>query len=239
MVGAVGVGELPRGGVCYGDDDLLPLSGIQHFSYCERQWALIHLECRWEENLDTTLGEQFHERAHLAGYSSDKGVIAERSMRIFSRRLGFAGESDVVEFFPCDGEPGVLRGDRRYGLRPVEYKKGRSKSADHDRLQLVAQALCLEEMYGIPVTSGCLFYGETRRREWVEVTGELRDRVEETARRMHEIHRTGEMPRAKKSPRCARCSLKNECAPEIFASNASDYWTGLGIDWTCADRGTM
>lgn len=239
MVGAVDAGELPRGGTCYGDDDLLPLSGIQHFSYCERQWALIHLECRWEENLDTTLGEQFHERAHLAGYSSDKGVIAERSMRIFSRRLGFAGESDVVEFFPCNEETGVLRGDGYYGLRPVEYKKGRFKSADHDRLQLVAQALCLEEMYEVPVTSGSLFYGETRRRERVEVTGELRERVEEMARRMHELLRAGETPRAKKSARCARCSLKNECAPEIFTSNASGYWRDLGIDWTCVDRGTM
>ena len=92
MAGAVGTGEHPKGGTHYDEDDLLPLSGIQHFSYCERQWALIHLECRWEENLDTTLGEQFHERAHLAGYSCDKGVIAERSMRIFSRRLGFSGE---------------------------------------------------------------------------------------------------------------------------------------------------
>ena len=96
MVGAVDAGALPRGGTCYGDDDLLPLSGIQHFSYCERQWALIHLECRWEENLDTTLGEQFHERAHLAGYSSDKGVIAERSMRLFSRRRMLLNSSPVM-----------------------------------------------------------------------------------------------------------------------------------------------
>ena len=122
---------------------------------------------------------------------------------------------------------------------PLSTKKGRSKSADHDRLQLVAQALCLEEMYGIPVTSGCLFYGETRRRERVEVTDELRGRVEEMARRMHELLQAGETPCAEKLARCVRCSLKNECAPEIFASNASGYWRDLGIDWTCMDRGTI
>lgn len=226
-------------GFLYGEDDLLPLSGIQHFSYCERQWALIHLECRWEENLDTTQGKQFHERAHLAGYSHDKGAIAERSMRLVSRRLGFAGVSDVVEFLPCGESPGVLRDGSRYALRPVEYKKGRSKTADHDRLQLTAQALCLEEMYGIPVTSGCLFYGESRRRERVEISDKLRGRVADMARRMHEMLRAGTVPRAVESARCARCSLKNECAPEMFATEASSYWEGLGIDWKHMDRGTM
>ncbi len=218
-------------GAGYRDDDLLPLSGIQHFSYCERQWALIHIECLWEENLDTTLGKLFHERAHLSGYSCAKGVIAERSLRLLSRELGVVGFADVVEFVPCDEGKGLQRDGSWYVLRPVEYKKGRTKAGDHDRLQLAAQAMCLEEMYGIPVVEGCLFYGETRRRERVELGESLRRLVRSMADRMHELSLMGATPRVTEGSRCARCSLKNACFPEMFSEEVSDYWKGLGVDW--------
>ncbi len=218
-------------GAGYREDDLLPLSGIQHFSYCERQWALIHVECMWEENLDTTLGRLFHERAHLSGYSCAKGVIAERSLRLTSRELGFVGFADVVEFVPCDTGEGLQRDGLWYVLRPVEYKKGRSKAGDHDRLQLAAQAMCLEEMCGVSVAEGCLFYGETRRREWVEIGDSLRSRVRVMADRMHELVSEGATPRVAKGSRCARCSLKNECFPEILSERASAYWRSAGVDW--------
>lgn len=151
MPGACERGEAPR---YYADDELLPLSGIQHFSFCKRQWALIHVESQWQENLDTTLGHLFHERAHVRGYSAADGVIAERSVRLVSRSLGLIGFSDVVELVPTAEGGGVRRGDAWYEMRPVEYKKGRTKASDCDRLQLAAQAMCLEEMHGATVKEG-------------------------------------------------------------------------------------
>ena len=123
----------------YDDDELLSLSGLQHIAYCERQWALIHLEQMWDESYDTVRGALFHERVHLEGYSAAKGVRSERGYRLVSRRLGIAGIADVVEF--------VEGGDGIEGLvRPVEYKVGKPKIEAWDRIQVCAQALCLEEM---------------------------------------------------------------------------------------------
>ena len=215
----------------YDDDELLALSGIQHLAFCERQWALINIECLWRENVDTTLGEVFHERAHLAGYSVADGVIAERSVPIVSRRLGLIGYSDIVEYTPTDMPNACVRNGVRCSVSPVEYKKGRAKAGDCDRLQVAAQALCLEEMLQTRVEHGFLFYGETRRRERVAVDDGLRRLVLSAARRMHELERSGAIPKPALRPCCARCSLTSECMPEASGRDASDYWRDAGVDW--------
>ena len=131
----------------YADDELLPLSGLQHIAYCERQWALIHVEQIWTESADTVRGELFHRRVDTEGYSCAHGIRAERSVRLVSRRLGLYGIADIVEY---DAQTDCV-------LMPVEYKVGKPKSEDWDRLQLAAQTMCLEEMEGTRVVTGALF----------------------------------------------------------------------------------
>lgn len=203
----------------YGDDELLALSGLQHISFCERQWALIHIEQQWSESFDTIRGELFHERAHLAGYSCSKGVRSERGMKLVNRELGIYGVADVVEF------SGV--GDSRR-IVPVEYKVGKPKVEDWDRLQVAAQALCLEEMLGVSIVDGALFYGETRKRECVKIEGEIRDRVVVLAEKMHALFSRGVTPRAKKMAKCKRCSLADDCLPSVASQSVAEYWREFG-----------
>lgn len=204
----------------YSDDDLLPLSGLQHMAFCERQWALIHVEGLWEESSDTLRGRFFHERVDTAGYSCRVGVRAERSVRLVSHRLGIYGVADIVEY-RLKGDPPVM---------PVEYKVGKPKVEDWDRLQICAQALCLEEMEGARIDAGALFYGETRRREDVEITRELRERVASLAQRMHEQFAQGLTPMVESSGKCKRCSLHNECLPSISGRRVDEYWKEFGLE---------
>lgn len=204
----------------YSDDDLLPLSGLQHMAFCERQWALIHVEGLWEESSDTLRGRFFHERVDTAGYSCRAGVRAERNVRLVSHRLGIYGVADIVEYHP-EGDVPVM---------PVEYKVGKPKVEDWDRLQVCARALCLEEMEGARIDAGALFYGETRRREDVEITRELRERVASLARRMHELFAQGLTPMGENSGKCNRCSLQNECLPRIIGRRVDKYWKEYGLE---------
>mgnify|MGYP005777200087 CR=1 FL=1 len=204
----------------YSDDDLLPLSGLQHMAFCERQWALIHVEGLWEESSDTLRGRFFHERVDTAGYSCRAGVRAERNVRLVSHRLGIYGVADIVEYHP-EGDVPVM---------PVEYKVGKPKVEDWDRLQVCAQALCLEEMEGARIDAGALFYGETRRREDVEITRELRERVASLAQRMHELFAQGLTPMGENSGKCNRCSLQNECLPRIIGRRVDKYWKEYGLE---------
>lgn len=202
----------------YDGDDLLALSGLQQLAYCERQWALVHIEGQWADSYDTVRGDLFHERAHTEGYSTARGVKAVRSMRVVSRALGIAGVADIVEF--SNGEPPT-------GLVcPVEYKVGKPKVEDWDRLQVCAQALCLEEMLGCRIGEGALFYGETRRRERVVLDEDVRSRVEALARRMHELFDSGSTPLGQKGSKCRRCSLADVCLPEALGRDVGVYWTG-------------
>lgn len=198
----------------YGDDDLLALSGLQHIAYCERQWALIHIEQVWLESADTVRGAHFHERVDTEGYVTRKGVRAERSLRLVSRRLGIFGVADIVEF--GDGD-----------IVPVEYKVGKPKVEDWDRIQVTAQALCLEEMEGAHIPMGALFYGETRRRERFEITPDLRRRVEELASRMHGLFRAASLPPAIASGKCRKCSLLDACLPELRGRDVDSYWNEI------------
>lgn len=212
----------------YDDYDLLMLSGLQHIAYCERQWALIHVERQWQENYHTAQGELFHERAHLAGYSSAGATRTLRAVKIVSHYLGLTGEADVVEFTE-DPKGSFMIGSTAYLLRPVEYKVGTPKVEDWDRLQVCAQAMCLEEMHQCHIDEGALFYGKTRRREVVTLDSELRERVKKYSSRMHELFEKKITPKAKKSSRCKRCSLEDVCLPSAYVGRVSTYWRDSGV----------
>jgi CRISPR-associated exonuclease Cas4 len=202
-------------------DDLLPLSGLQHLIFCERQFALIHVEQLWAENELTISGRQLHERADLPGQSLGASVRVARALPLRSDRLGLAGKADVVEFrreTAPDG--GVI-----WRPFPVEYKRGRPKAGGADEVQLCAQAICLEEMRGLEVPRGALFYGKTRRRKAVEFTPALRSRVEEAARRCHELFDARVTPCVARHKGCDRCSLLDLCLPGVTGTpthSASD-----------------
>src|SRR5699024_10807197 len=152
----------------YSEDNYLMISGIQHFKFCRRQWALIHIEQQWEENVHTIVGDLMHKRVHDPyQVGKRKDTIITRAKPESSRKLRLSGECDLVEFHKC--EDGIkLYGHRGlFSVYPVEYKKGKPKLAEEDKLQLTAQVLCLEEMFSTMISEGAIFYGETRRREGV------------------------------------------------------------------------
>lgn len=209
----------------YFEDELLPLSGLQHFSFCRRQWALIHLEGQWAENLRTTEGLLFHERAHDSRQRERRGdTLILRDLSVFSHTLGLSGKCDVVEFhadpegIPLQGESGLWK------PFPVEYKRGAPKEHNADQLQLCAQAICLEEMLCCTITEGALFYGETRRREPVLFGDQLRTHVSELCTQMHQLFRRGMTPPPTKARNCGACSLKELCLPKLRrAPSPSQY----------------
>ena len=193
----------------YTEDDYLMISGIQHFKFCRRQWALIHVEQQWAENVHTAVGKLMHQKVHDPYLTEKrKDTILVRALPVSSRIMGVSGECDLVEFHKR--EDGIrLHGHRgMYSVYPVEYKKGKSKSTDADRLQLVAQALCLEEMLSTVVPVGALFYGETRRREVVEITDDLRNEVRDMFEEMHQYYNRGYTPKVKTGKMCRSCYLK-------------------------------
>lgn len=209
----------------YAEEDFLQLSGLQHFAFCRRQWALIHLEQQWQENLRTVEGSILHERAHDEDFREKRGsLLIVRGLRIFSASLGVSGSCDVVEF-RADPNGISLHGTEGLWLpRPVEYKRGVSKTEDVDRLQLCCQAMCLEEMLACPIPEGCLYYGQTRRRERVSLTEELRQSVREMLAEMHEYARRGHTPKVKPAKHCNACSLKSLCLPVLCREKSAQAY---------------
>lgn len=193
------------------EDDLLPLSALQHLLFCERQCALIHVEGLWAENRLTVEGRHLHERADSGSAETRSGVRTVRSLHVRSLRLGLVGRADVVEFH-ADASGGPAR------PFPVEYKRGKPKQNDADRIQLCAQALCLEEMLGVAVPAGALFYGTTRRRLDVAFDDTLRAVVEAGAFRLHALVTSGITPHAVRAPKCDSCSLLHLCLPDALAA---------------------
>lgn len=200
-----------------GPDDWLPLSGIQHFCFCRRQWALIHLEQQWAENRRTVEGQLDHARCHDANQTERRGgLLITRGMQVVSRRLGLSGNCDVVEF---RADPEGIPLQSTEGLwkpMPVEYKHGRAKASDADRLQLCAQAMALEEMLVCSIPEGALFYEETRRREVVPLTEELRQTTQKMADEMYAYFARGYTPKSKPGTHCSACSLKELCLPVLY-----------------------
>ena len=199
---------------------LLPLSGIQHFLFCRRQWALIHIERQWQENALTAEGRIMHKRADDPFFTETRnGVITARSVPVASYRLGLTGVCDVVEFTASpEGAPDSVALPGRAGLfrpAPVEYKHGKEKRDHSDEAQLCAQALCLEDMLSTTISHGYLYYGEIRHRVEVELTVELRTLVKDMADEMHSYFQRGYTPRVKTSKACRSCSLADVCLPRL------------------------
>ena len=206
----------------YPESDFLQLSGLQHFAFCRRQWALIHVEQQWKDNLRTVKGNILHERAHDEAQRERRGdTLTVRGLRISSAELGISGVCDVVEFRLSPDGARLTGEEGRWQPYPVEYKRGSEKQEDEDRLQLCAQAMCLEEMLCCPVPEGALFYGETRRRECVAFDDALRAEVKRLLAEMHQYLRRGYTPKVKTGKHCNACSLKELCLPALCRSSSA------------------
>lgn len=207
----------------YAEEDYLLLSGIQHFAFCPRQWALIHIENQWQENYLTASGRIIHAVAHDKDSSEKRGnIIIFRALKIASKRLGISGECDVVEFHKSENGIPLKNYDDLWIPYPIEYKRGKTKLDDCDRLQLCAQCICLEEMLCCDIEEGALFYGKPKRREIVKFSKELRDQVEHIAESIHRLFSQKYTPKVKTGKFCLSCSLKNECLPKLCKKTDKD-----------------
>ena len=200
----------------YREEEFLQLSGLQHFAFCRRQWALIHIEQQWSENKRTVDGRILHERTHDGSFREKRGdLLVVRNLAVHSALLGISGRCDVVEFHR--GTEGIALPEQE-GLwqpYPVEYKRGSPKTTDADRLQLCAQAMCLEEMLCCGISEAAVYYGEIRRREVVDLDEELRGRVRSLLQEMHELYRRSHTPKVRPAKGCSACSLKDLCLPKL------------------------
>ena len=205
------------------EDDYLLISGIQHFCFCRRQWALIHIENAWDENALTAEGRILHDRVHDSGIATSRsGTCTFRALPVQSSRLRITGECDAVEFvpdkdgIPINGRPGMWK------VQPVEYKKGHPKVSDCDRLQLAAQCVCLEEMLGCKIDKAFLYYFETRHRQSVDIDDALRTKLENMISEMRGYFERCYTPKVHMTKSCQRCSLPNVCVPELQDRRAGD-----------------
>jgi CRISPR-associated exonuclease Cas4 len=197
----------------YTEDDLIQLSALQHFMYCKRQCALIHIEQLWTENLFTAEGRIMHDKVDTANRESRGNVRIEYGVPMRSLRLGLIGKADVVEFHRMD--------DGSWIPFPVEYKRGKPKLDDCDKVQLCAQAICLEEMLNVEIKKGALFYGRTHRREEVFFDEKLRLETEDAAKKVHELIEAGITPKTEYSRKCKKCSLLDLCLPKTCGRTRS------------------
>lgn len=194
----------------------LMISGIQHYVFCPRQWALIHIEQAWEENVLTVEGDHLHRKVDEP-YIREKrhDTLYVRAMRIHSTSMPIHGVCDMVEFtrssegISLQGEEGL------YEVKPIEYKRGKPKTHEADLLQLTAQAICLEEMLGATIEEAALYYHEVRRRQAVRITNELRDKVQVIVQQMQRYYERRHTPKVRTGKHCSQCSLKNICLPEL------------------------
>lgn len=207
------------------EDDWLLISDIQHFAFCRRQWALRAIECQWDDNELTTSGTLMHNRAHDPLITEKRGdLLTSRDMTVFSRKLGITGKCDVVEFRLCDDGVAIFGRDGKWLPCLVEYKRGSTKKGDHDRLQLCAQAICVEEMLNCPpIKEAFIYYGETKRREAVALDSALREQVCRSFEEMRGYFQRGYTPRVKPKKACVSCSLKDICLPKLPTGSVKSY----------------
>jgi len=196
----------------YSEDDLIPLSALQHLIFCERQCALIHVEQVWVENLFTAEGRIMHDRVDTGNRESRGKIRIEYGMPLRSLRIGLIGKADVVEFH-------LLK--EKWQPFPVEYKRGKPKKDNCDKVQLCAQALCLEEMLNIEIPKGALFYGKTRRRQDVFFDKKLRRETKKTAKQVHELIPSGQTPKPIYTKKCESCSFVGLCLPKTIEKSRS------------------
>ena len=212
----------------YDEDDMLMLSGIQHYMFCPRQWALIHISQQWDENRLTAEGRVLHKNVDNPSYRQKNGdVVTLRSVPISSKVLGLYGYSDAIELTSSENDLNCIVHSKYPGYWkpcPVEYKRGRAKPDARDKVQLAAQVICLEEQYGIRIETAFLFYAETNRREVVTIDMELRNQTQRCADEMHEIFKLGVIPKAEKKHGCINCSLFDVCMPELESRPRANHY---------------
>lgn len=203
----------------YSEDEMLMLSGIQHFKFCPRQWALIHIEQQWNDNRLTIEGQILHKHVDDPFYRQKCGdLITLRAVNVASRELGLYGILDAIELHPSLSFENSIQHPKYPGWwNPVvvEYKHGKPKKDEIDEVQLAAQIMCLEEIYAIHISYGIFFYGELRHRVVVNMNDRLRDIVKQCARDMHEIFGKTTVPKADYGKYCDNCSLKDICLPKM------------------------
>lgn len=198
----------------YAEDQLLPISALQHWLFCPRQCGLIHLEQVWDENRLTAEGRQMHDKVHEADTENRPNIRIVRGLRIHSYRLGLIGQADVVEFYQSETGISLPEADGLWQPFPVEYKRGSPKIDACDEVQLCAQAICLEEMLKTSILQGAFFYGKPRRRKEVDISDNLRQQTEDAARQLHMLLASGITPIAAYEKKCQACSLYNRCLPK-------------------------
>lgn len=212
----------------YKENELLMLSGIQHFYFCRRQWALIHLENQWQENVKTIEGNLVHKHCHDESFFESRGnTLITRGFHVHSYKLGIIGQCDVLEFHKrSDNQGAILFGkEGTWDVCPVEYKLGKPKDGLEDVSQLVAQALCLEEMFSISINEGYLYYAAIKRRQEVLFTEELKNSVIARINEMHSLYQKGYTPIVKTSAKCRSCSLQEICLPKLLKQpSVKDYY---------------
>lgn len=199
------------------NDNELLLSGIQHFQFCKRQWALIHVEQQWEEDVRTIEGQYLHQKADQPFMREKRGdKLIVRAMPVRSRAMGVTGVCDVVEFIRSEDGVPIQGADGKYVVRPVEYKRGKPKRGNEDVVQLAAQAICLEEMLMCEIGTGFIYYHEIRHRVEVDLTEEIKERVKDIFKEMNNYFTRRHTPKVKTGPRCRSCSLQHICLPELM-----------------------
>lgn len=196
------------------EDQLIPISALQHWVFCPRQCGLIHLEQAWAENRLTAEGRLLHERVHESDTENRPGIRIVRGLRLVSYALGLVGQADVVEFHRGDSGIALPGASGLWRPLPVEYKRGKPKKDNSDNIQLCAQAMCLEEMLKTEIPSGAFFYGKPRRRTEVQLDGSLRDRTSQTVEAVHRMFESRQTPTARYAKKCDNCSLYAQCLPK-------------------------
>lgn len=200
----------------YNEDEYLQIAGIQHFSFCRRQWALIHLEQQWSENVKTIEGQIVHEKAHNHECIEKRGnTLITRGLEATSKELGIYGVCDVVEFHKCKEGVKLIHYDGNWIPMVVEYKRGKPKTNDADRLQVLAQTMCLEEMFCCHIDKGAIFYHEVNHREVIEFTDTLRCQLRTMVKEMHVYYKNKRTPKVSAGKFCNACSLKDICIPQL------------------------
>ena len=215
----------------YKMEDYLQLSGLQHFRFCRRQWALIHIENQWAENGRTADGAIMHQKAHDAELKERRGdLLITRDLHVFSPTLGISGACDVVEFRRSETGVSLHGQEGLYQPFPVEYKHGSPRADTANALQLCAQAMCLEEMLCCEIPEGALYYGETRRRETVKLTCQLRQEVRACLLEMHALYERGHTPKVKPTKACNACSLKELCLPKLLRGGSAHNYVKARLE---------
>lgn len=203
------------------ENDYLLLSGIQHFIFCKRQWALIHIEQQWEENVRTIEGQHLHEKADQPFIREKRGdKLIVRAMPVKSHELKITGICDVVEFVENPNGVTVGGSEEKYIAYPIEYKRGKPKVNDADVLQLTAQAMCLEEMLLCEINYGYMFYNEIKHRVEVPITAEMKEKVRVVVSEMQDYYLRKYTPKVKTGKYCNSCSLQNICVPNLMSKRS-------------------